>query len=78
LISLNNGELRSKEIVKTISLCYNLERLETLQREKEELVRNHDKYEKIRKEIEDQHDESSLGIMEMEGDNRFSSVPKQV
>lgn len=32
LMNKNNGQLRSQDIVKSISLCYNLQRLETLQK----------------------------------------------
>jgi uncharacterized protein with von Willebrand factor type A (vWA) domain len=78
LLNMNNGQLRSQDIVKTVSLCYNLQRLETLQHERDDLVRNSQKHEKIRKELEEQNDSSGLGIQEDEGDNRFSTVPKQV
>lgn len=49
LMEKNNGILRSSEIVKSVSLCYNLGSLEILQSERDELVQRYLEFEQRRK-----------------------------
>lgn len=48
----NGGELRSNEIVTSVSLVYNLGRLEILQDKKDDLIDRQAQYEKIRDKID--------------------------
>lgn len=43
LMDKNNGQLRSDDIVKTVSLCYNLSRLEVIQQIKTELIEQYER-----------------------------------